>query len=131
MLKLAIIGCGFCTGIIGHIVFVNMTYFQVMFPKNRPEFVLPLLNELPQVFAQLLSLKYVNQLSLKCGQTFSICFQILLVTIFQAAPYYLGTVLCQTPLAWWITSISLASFVFYSVPIKLLMFGFIASFDEK
>jgi hypothetical protein len=46
-------------------------------------------------------------------------------------PYGLGQGLGKTEWAWWIISIMLATFVFYSVPVKLLMFGFVSSFDES
>lgn len=74
LLKMAIVGCGLCTGIVSQILFTNMTFFQLMFPTKSPEFVFPLVIVIPQVVGQILSIKYVNQLPFKCGESGLISF---------------------------------------------------------
>ena len=60
LLKLGVIGCGLCTGIVSQMLFTNMTFFQHEFPGRNPEFAFPLVLVIPQVVGQLLSIKFVN-----------------------------------------------------------------------
>jgi len=67
LLKLAIIGCGFCVGISGQFVMANMTFFQLMFPHQHPEFILPTVLFIPHAVTQMFVIKFVNQIPLKCS----------------------------------------------------------------
>jgi hypothetical protein len=124
---MAIVGCGLCTGIVSQILFTNMTFFQLMFPTKSPEFTFPLVIVIPQVVGQIMSIKYVNQLPFKCGESGLIIFQVCLALILPFSAHLCSEAMYNKPeLGWYIVNISLGAFMFYSVMVKLLMFGFVS-----
>jgi hypothetical protein len=59
-----------------------------------------------------------------------ICCLLLLTLVYQFVPYGVGKMLGQPLTAWWMLLIIISLFGVYSAPVKLLIFGFIASFNE-
>lgn len=102
-----------------------MNFFVYEFPDRNPEFVLPVLLFVPQVIGQIIGIKWVNKIPIKCGITSMTIVKLVMAIIL---PILVNVLVSSgdSYLAWIITLFVMAFFSLYSAMVNALITGFIS-----
>jgi len=110
-------------------IFTDINFFATYFPNYNVEFMLPLMLTVPQVVGQLLAIKYVKKMPLKCSVVGLMSFAALLAILLPVLIKLLCTNGKET-LAWCLTVIITIYFGLFMAITNSALTGFVSLFPE-